>query len=230
MTFVGILDHFGGLQPTEWLGYIAAAFVFATFSMKTMVPLRVVAISSNVLFIAYGYLHPAYPVLLLHVLLLPLNFWRLRQMLSLVRETEAAQDGDLDMNWIRPFTTTREMRPGDVLFRKGDPANEIIFIMSGSLRIPELGIAIPPGEVVGELGMLSPDRLRTQSAVCVDGGQILVITYDQVRQLFFQNPKFGYYFMQLSARRLFENMKRVQAENEMLRAGRPTDGLRPAEP
>jgi hypothetical protein len=230
MTFVGILDHFGGLQPTEWLGYIAAAFVFATFSMKTMVPLRVVAISSNVLFIAYGYLHPAYPVLLLHVLLLPLNIWRLQQMLSLVRETEAAHDGDLDMNWIRPFTTTRAMTPGEVLFRKGDPASEIIFIMSGSLRIPELGISIPPGEVVGELGMLSPDKVRTQSAVCVDPGQILVITYDQVRQLFFQNPKFGYYFMQLSARRLFENMKRVQAENEVLRAGRTADALRPAEP
>jgi hypothetical protein len=230
MTFVGILDHFGGLQPTEWLGYIAAAFVFATFSMKTMVPLRVVAISSNVLFIAYGYLHPAYPVLLLHVLLLPLNIWRLQQMLSLVRETEAAHDGDLDMNWIRPFTTTRAMTPGEVLFRKGDPASEIIFIMSGSLRIPELGISIPPGEVVGELGMLSPDKVRTQSAVCVDPGQILIITYDQVRQLFFQNPKFGYYFMQLSARRLFENMKRVQAENEVLRAGRTADALRPAEP
>jgi CRP/FNR family cyclic AMP-dependent transcriptional regulator len=230
MNIAGFLDHFGGLQPTEWLGYIAAAFVFATFSMKTMVPLRVVAISSNILFIAYGYLHPAYPVLLLHVLLLPLNFWRLQQMLSLVRETETANDGDLDMNWIRPFTTTRNMAPGEVLFRKGDAANEIIFIMSGSLRIPELGIAIPPGEVVGELGMLSPDRVRTQSAVCVDGGQILVITYDQVRQLFFQNPKFGYYFMQLSARRLFENMKRMQSEIERLRRGGGADEFRPAEP
>jgi hypothetical protein len=230
MNLIGIIDHFGGLQPTEWLGYIAAAFVFATFSMKTMVPLRVVAISSNVLFIAYGYLHPAYPVLLLHLLLLPLNFWRLRQMLSLVRETETSNDGDLDMNWIRPFTTTRAMTPGDVLFRKGDPANEIIFIMSGSLRIPELGVAIPPGEVVGELGMLSPDKVRTQSAICVDPGQILVITYDQVRQLFFQNPKFGYYFMQLSARRLFDNMKRMQAEIEALRAGKNAEAFRPAEP
>jgi hypothetical protein len=230
MDIAGFLDHFGGLQPTEWLGYIAAAFVFATFSMKTMVPLRVVAISSNILFIAYGYLHPAYPVLLLHVLLLPLNFWRLQQMLSLVRQTETANDGDLDMNWIRPFTTTRNMAPGEVLFRKGDAANEIIFIMSGSLRIPELGVAIPPGEVVGELGMLSPDRVRTQSAVCVDGGQILIITYDQVRQLFFQNPKFGYYFMQLSARRLFENMKRMQSEIERLRRGGGADEFRPAEP
>ena len=68
--------------------------------------------------------------------------------------------------------------------------------------------------MVGELGMLSPDSKRTQSAVCVDGGQILVITYDQVRQLFFQNPKFGYYFMQLASARLFENLKRAQAEIE----------------
>ena len=195
-----------------------------------MVPLRVIGIASNVLFIAYGYLHPAYPVLVLHLVLLPLNFWRLRQMLSLVRDVEASNEGELDMNWIRPFTTTREMKPGEVLFRKGEPASEIIFIMSGSLRIPEIGVEIPPGEVVGELGMLSPDKVRTQSAVCVDGGQILVISYDQVRQLFFQNPKFGYYFMQLSARRLFDNMKRMQAELESLRGGRGADEFRPAEP
>ncbi len=230
MSIGEVINHFGGVQPTEWLGYIAAAFVFATFSMKTMVPLRVVGIASNVLFIAYGYLHPAYPVLVLHLVLLPLNFLRLRQMLTLVRDVQASNDSDLDMNWIRPFTTTRDMAPGEVLFRKGEHANEIIFIMSGSLRIPELGIDIPPGEVVGELGMLSPDKVRTQSAICVDGGQILAISYDQVRQLFFQNPKFGYYFMQLSAKRLFENMKRMQHEMETLRRGGVADEFRPAEP
>lgn len=230
MIFSDIVSHFAELRLTEWLGYLAAALVFATFYTKTMVPLRVIAIASNVLFIAYGYLHPAYPVLVLHVALVPLNIWRLWQMLTLVRDVQASNDSDLDMNWIRPFTTTRDMAPGEVLFRKGDAANEIIFIMSGSMRIPELGIDIPPGEVVGELGMLSPDKVRTQSAVCVDGGQILVISYDQVRQLFFQNPKFGYYFMQLSARRLFENMKRMQTEIEALRGARGADEFRPAEP
>lgn len=230
MTLAGVISDIAELRLSEWLGYAAALLVFATFSVKTMVPLRVIAIASNVLFIFYGYLHPAYPVLVLHIALLPLNALRLQQMLSLVRQTKAAQEDDLDMNWIRPFTTTRSMAPGEVLFRKGEPAHEIIFIMSGSLRIPELGIQIPPGEVVGELGMLSPDKMRTQSAVCVDGGQILVITYDQVRQLFFQNPKFGYYFMQLSARRLFENMKRMQGEMEKLRGGSGADAFRPAEP
>jgi CRP/FNR family cyclic AMP-dependent transcriptional regulator len=225
--FIGYITH---MRVAEMIGYIAASLVFVTFSMKIMVPLRIVGICSNIFFIAYGYLNPAYPLLVLHCLLLPLNVLRLRQMQSLVKETKEAFEGDLDMNWIKPFTTTRAMAPGEVLFRKGDAANEIIFIMSGSLRIPELGISIPPGEVVGELGMLSPDRVRTQSAVCVDGGQMLIITYDQVRQLFFQNPKFGYYFMQLSARRLFENLKRTQSEIETLRAKRPADAFRPAEP
>lgn len=214
--FIGYFTH---MRFSEVLGYIAAALVFATFSMKTMVPLRVVGICSNVFFIAYGYLNPAYPLLVLHCMLLPLNIVRLRQMLSLVKETKESIEGDLDMNWIKPFTKTREMQPGEVLFRKGDEANEIIFVMSGSLKIPELGVTIPPGEVVGELGMLSPDKSRQQSAVCVDGGQLLVITYDQVRQLFFQNPKFGYYFMQLASQRLFENLKRAQAEIAALRAG-----------
>jgi hypothetical protein len=213
------LGYFTHIRFAEILGYIAAALVFTTFSMKTMVPLRIVGIASNVFFIAYGYLNPAYPLLVLHCMLLPLNILRLRQMQSLVTETKAATEGDLDMNWIKPFTKTRDMAPGQVLFRKGEEATEIIFVMSGSLKIPELGVTIPPGEVVGELGMLSPDRKRTQSAICVDGGEILVITYDQVRQLFFQNPKFGYYFMQVASARLFENLKRAQAEIETLRAG-----------
>jgi CRP-like cAMP-binding protein len=225
-----VIDHFAHLSFSEGLGYVAAVLVLLTFSMKTMVPLRVAGIASNVVFIAYGWLAFAWPVLILHLVLLPLNILRLRQVLSFVRQVEDATHGDLDMNWIKPFTSTREMMPGEVLFRKGDEATEMIFVMSGSLRIPELGIALPPGEVVGELGMLSPDKVRTQSAVCVDAGQILVITYDQVRQLFFQNPKFGYYFMQLSARRLFENMKRMQAEIEVLRAGRSADEFRTMEP
>jgi CRP-like cAMP-binding protein len=224
------LGYFTHLRFAEILGYIAAFLVFMTFSMKTMVPLRTVGIASNVFFIAYGYLNPAYPLLVLHLALLPLNILRLNQMLSLVRQVENATQGDLDMNWIKPFTSTMTMTPGEVIFRKGDEAKEIIFVMSGSLTIPELGIAIPPGEVVGELAMLSPEKVRTQSAVCVDGGQLLIITYDQVRQLFFQNPKFGYFFMQLSAKRLFENMNRMQTEIETLRAEALRDSYRPTAP
>lgn len=59
------------------LGYAASCAVLATFLMRTMVPLRLVAILSNVLFLTFGYLQHIYPVFFLHVALLPINVWRL---------------------------------------------------------------------------------------------------------------------------------------------------------
>ena len=65
-------------------------FVFATFYMKTMMPLRAVAIASNVAFISYGYVGGMAPILILHVALLPLNLWRLHQTRQLVKKVRLA--------------------------------------------------------------------------------------------------------------------------------------------
>ena len=78
-------------------------------------------------------------------------------------------------------------------------------------------LRIPPGSVVGELALLSPDKARTQSLKCEESGEILEITYTQIKQLYYQNPKFGFYLMELTGRRLFDNIKRLEAEVEQLR-------------
>jgi hypothetical protein len=57
----------------DFVGYLAALMVLATFCMDTIVPLRGLAIASNVLFILYGIAGQLYPVLLLHAVLLPVN-------------------------------------------------------------------------------------------------------------------------------------------------------------
>jgi hypothetical protein len=62
---------------TDCLGYAASCAVLATFLMRTMVPLRLIAILSNVLFLVFGYIQHIYPVFFLHVALLPINAWRL---------------------------------------------------------------------------------------------------------------------------------------------------------
>ncbi len=54
-----------------------------------MIPLRILGITSNVVWIAYGALAGVYPPLLLHVVLLPLNILRLRQMVVLVNRVRA---------------------------------------------------------------------------------------------------------------------------------------------
>lgn len=61
----------------DLLGYAASTAVLATFLMRTMLPLRLVAILSNLLFLSYGYLAHVPPVLFLHLALLPINVTRL---------------------------------------------------------------------------------------------------------------------------------------------------------
>ena len=63
----------------DLVGWLAAALVLATFSARTMVPLRALAVGSNVAFVAYAYMAGLWPVLLLHAVMLPLNAARLRQ-------------------------------------------------------------------------------------------------------------------------------------------------------
>ena len=66
-----------GLTDGSAIGFIASGLVLAAFGMKDMVNLRIVAICSNVAFITYALLLDLPPVLILHVILLPLNGWRL---------------------------------------------------------------------------------------------------------------------------------------------------------
>jgi CRP/FNR family transcriptional regulator, cyclic AMP receptor protein len=201
------------MSAGETSGYLAAALVFLTFYMKTMVPLRTIGICSNCAFIIYGYLGGLYPVLILHLILLPLNSLRLRQMLQLTRQVRDTTHGDLNvMDWLRPFSSTRHVQVGEVLFRKGDVASDMFVVVSGRFRLAETGIEIEPPNVVGEFALLAPERSRTQTLECVEEGTLLQIGYSQVEQLFFQNPKFGYYFLKLITQRLFQNIARLETE------------------
>ena len=66
--------------PSEVVGYIASGLVLLTFMTKRMRPLRILAILSNFAFIGYGVLDDIAPVLSLHLILLPMNLFRLWQL------------------------------------------------------------------------------------------------------------------------------------------------------
>jgi hypothetical protein len=70
-------------QEVNVVGYLAASLVLATFCMRSMGGLRFMALASNLAFIAYGYLADLMPVLLLHAVLLPVNVYRLSQLLQI---------------------------------------------------------------------------------------------------------------------------------------------------
>jgi hypothetical protein len=197
---------------TDALGYIAGFLVLLTFSMKTMVQLRIVGIASNIFFISYAYFSDAFPIMVLHGILLPLNILRLYQLLDLIRRVDEATRGNPDFDWLKTITSRRSVAAGEILFLKKDPADSMMFVVSGKFRVRELGVELSKGDVIGELGLLSPDKTRTQSVECIEGGELLEITYGQVKLLYFQSPKFGFYFLQLASRRLFENLERQDQE------------------
>jgi CRP-like cAMP-binding protein len=201
----------------EIIGYIGAALMVAALAMRTMIPLRLVGICNNILSALFGLLAGVYPMLIQHLILLPINGLRLHQMLRLTRHVKAASLGDLNMEWLKPFSTTRRVFSGEMIFRKGDAAKDMFFIAVGRFLLVELEIEIGPGHVVGELALVSPDGTRTQTLQCTGDGQIIVISYDQIMQLYYQNPEFGFYFLQLISKRLFENIARLENEVATLR-------------
>ena len=86
----------------------------------------------------------------------------------------------------------------------------MFYIVSGRFRLVESGIELPVGAIVGEFGMLSPSNARTQTLECIEGGVILSVSYDQVEQLYVQNPAFGFYFLRLVSARLFQNIETLE--------------------
>lgn len=67
------------MNPLDTVGYVASVLVFAAFCMKDIIPLRLIAIFSNVAFLTYGMGLNLTPVWVLHAILLPINCWRLWQ-------------------------------------------------------------------------------------------------------------------------------------------------------
>jgi len=199
----------------EILGYLGALLTLGTYSMNTMIPLRVVALCANCLFIVYGYMAPVYPQLLLHGLLLPLNSLRLFQMLQLISKVRTASQGDLNMDWLRPFMSKRACKAREVIFRKGDNSSAMFYTVSGSYRLSDIEQDVGLGQIIGEVGLIAPDNKRTLTFECIEDGEVLAISYDQVKQLYFQNPKFGFYLLQLVSQRLFQDIARLQDQVRM---------------
>ncbi len=188
----------------------ASVFVVATTTMRTMIPLRVFAILTNIVLISTAIPSHNYLVILVQSVVLVLNSYRLHQMLQLVRDVKKSVNSDLSLEWLKPFMTERKCAAGEVLFYKDEKAEDMFYIVSGRFKLVESGIELPVGAIVGEFGMLSPSNARTQTLECVGAGVVLSVSYSKVEELYVQNPAFGFYFLRLASARLFENIGKLE--------------------
>ena len=204
---------------TTAIGMLGGAFYLASHYMRAMVPLRVLSLGSNVLFITFGLLHAelnyvallGMPEILLNVILLPMNAKRLVEILRLTKQIEQVTEKSPVSEWLLPLMHLHKHHAGHVLFREGDKADEIVYVASGTLRLEGVGATIGAGSLIGEIGLFSPQKVRTMTIVCETDCELYTMTDEQIYRLYYQNPKLGFYFMKLIVERLLRDVERHKA-------------------
>lgn len=201
------------------LAWLGAALAVTSFFMKTMIPLRIIALMGHICFLIYGLYAGAYYVLLAYGVTLPFNLWRLIEMKRLVSNVRSAADADLAVRWLHPFMKEQSFPSGQQLFAKGEQADHLYFIAKGRVRLAEIGEELGEGHLLGEVGFFAPDRKRTLTAECVSDCLLYKISESAFKQLYYQNPEFGYYIVQLIGRRLSADIERLSTTTSLRPAG-----------
>ena len=196
------------------LGLTGAALAFGSDLMKRMMPLRALALAANLCLIPYyavalgSHIESQLPNLILQCMLMPVNAYRLWDLHRLVRSIESASDDTPITEWLIPHMRRKLFKAGATLFEKGDVADELIYIASGTVRLPEIGVTRGPGELMGEIGLFSQDRKRTATVVCETDCVLYRMTDRTIHLLYFQNPKLGFYLIRLIVQRLLRDLNK----------------------
>jgi CRP/FNR family transcriptional regulator, cyclic AMP receptor protein len=192
---------------------VASALMIVSSFLRVMVPLRWLAVGGNVGFFLYGLLYPSLPMMILHGVLVPINIYRAIEMIRLTRRVQrAAARGDTSGVWLKPYMKKRNLKAGTVLFNKGDVAKELYFLAEGRIELVEIGVFQEAGTIFGEIAFFSPDRRRTLTARCAEDCRLLTIGEDELNQLYFQNPAFGFEVVGLIAGRLIADIRRLERQ------------------
>jgi len=202
-------------SPLQIFAHLAAAvgigMVMAGALMRTMMPLRWLAVGSNVGLMVYGALHPSAITFLIAAALLPINIYRAVEVTRLTQRVKrAAAAADLASLWLKPYMKARKLKAGHVLFNKGDTADSLHLLVSGDMELAEIGQPLQAGRIFGEIALFSPNRMRTQTVRCVTACTVLQIHESTVKQLYYQNPSFGFHLIELLAGRLSSDVERAE--------------------
>jgi CRP/FNR family transcriptional regulator, cyclic AMP receptor protein len=194
------------------LGLIGAALMLASYLMKSMLPLRIAALTACCFLVAYGALKQAIPTLVLYGVLIPINVKKTLQMRKLVQSIERARDDTPVSEWLLPHMHRRTVAAGTTLWRQGDAATEMLYLDAGTLRLVEYDELLQPGALVGEIGLFAPDNRRTLTLEAATECVVYSLTGEEMALLYYQNPKLGFHVMRLVVARLMRDLSRQRSE------------------
>lgn len=191
-------------------GFIGAALMVASYLMKSMLPLRIVALAANFFLVIYAVQGGSWPTVALYLAMIPINIKKVVQIRKLIRAIENAKADSPVGEWLLPHMTRRQAKAGEVLWNQGDKADGIVYVETGRLRLPEYDKTLGHGTLVGEIGLFAPDNRRTRTIVCDTDCTLYSLSADGMAQLYYQNPKLGWHVMRLIVARLMNDVEQAR--------------------
>jgi CRP/FNR family transcriptional regulator, cyclic AMP receptor protein len=190
------------------LSGLAVVLTVASDLMRRMVPLRVLAITANIVFgIRSGFSHDV-PDIVLQVALFSVNSFRLWDLHRLLRQIERVK-ADAPLDWLIPYMKKKKFAAGHLLFAKGDDARDMFYIHDGTVHIVEADVKLGPGSLLGEIGIFADHRRRTASIRCDTEVVCYTMTDEAIHLLCKQSPELGFYLIRIIVQRLLGDLERM---------------------
>jgi CRP-like cAMP-binding protein len=158
-----------------------------------------------------------------------------RPDLAFVRKVPLFKDVDEPtLNALWPRLHERRLRRGEVLFRAGDPGDELFLIYSGSIvvskpvtgRVEQVLRRMEPGEAFGEMSLFGDEQTRSATIQAETDVVLLGLHRDNLNQFIESNPrdaaKFFLEMIRIAFKRLRDTSELV---TEVTRWGLEATGL-----
>jgi CRP/FNR family transcriptional regulator, cyclic AMP receptor protein len=196
------------MDSTMMLGAAALCLAVVAAFMQTMPSLRMFAMAASIGAMAAGFAAELAWLWVGAALVLVVHAWRYAQMratLERLTSNEAPSPTALFA-----LVNRETLAPGQVLFKRGDFGTEMYLVVEGEIEIVELGKTLAPGAVLGEVALVVPSHKRTATARAKTHVTLARMTKRDMELTALQNPTFGFELLKLVARRLSDDVERLE--------------------
>lgn len=200
------------MEIAAYLGPAALLLAIVASFMRTMPGLRVFAMAAAALAVAAGTVGQIAWLWIGAAMALAVNAWRHYEARATVRRLTG--DGEPSPTALFAFVSRETLEPGQVLFKRGDAGDEMYLIVEGEIEIVELSKTLGTGQVLGEVALLVPSHKRSATARAKTRVTLARMTRRDMELTALQNPAFGFELLKLVARRLSDDVERLERRQQ----------------
>ena len=196
----------------EAVGWLAVVLKLTTFATNSMIPLRFLAMASSVCFIIYSGVFQVWPLLAIELVLLPVNAYRLYEIIALRRlVTHMTDESEPEFSAAMAYGKKRVIQAGNVIFKKGDPVDSLYYLAEGRVEVEDQNVTVEAGKIFGEMAFFNKSAARSATVRCLEDTIVYELDEKRFTRIQYEDPEFAMAVMRTVTKRLVANAAQAQA-------------------